>query len=250
MEKTRTVLAVDAGNTNIKAAFFEGDSIIASESFPGAGELGEWLQRFPAPEGAAACSVRPATNDALAGAVSDAFGIPLAFLGVDLPPDVPVECDEPDKVGADRLANVIAAYHRVRGAAIVVDFGTAIAFDVISPAGAFLGGAIAPGLGTALAALHEKTALLPRVAVAQPASAIGRNTADAMLAGVVHGAAGLVDRIIDNTRTELGLDFTVLFSGADSRLVAPLCRTRGEIVTTLTLEGVRLAWLLHHQPQA
>jgi len=249
MKQHPAILAIDAGNTSIKAALFRNSSIVSTSTVCDAEELRAWLRASTAPSGAAACSVRPSVNESLAAAVRD-FGITLQFLGSDLPANVPLEVDEPDKVGADRLANAIAAYHRARGPAIVVDFGTAIAFDVISPTGAFIGGAIAPGLQTSLAALHEKTALLPLVEVAQPAGAVGRNTVDAMLVGVVHGAAGLVDRIVDNIREQLKFDFTVFFSGGHSRIVAPICRTHAQMAPTLTLEGVHLAWARHNRPDA
>lgn len=236
------MLALDIGNTTIKAAAFERGKIVWSASAPDADSLHAELAKLKNPKAAAACSVSPSQDAPVAAIVREAFGLPTAFLGKDLPACVPIVCCESEKVGADRLANAMAAYHRAGGAAIVADCGTAITFDVISDKGEFIGGVIAPGIGTSLAALHEKTALLPLVAVVEPAGAVGKNTVEAILAGVVGGIPGLVDRVVENIRAELSYDFTIYATGGHSRWIAPRCRTVTEVVPTLTLEGVYLAW--------
>jgi len=242
METPDTFLAFDVGNSSIKAGYFNRGRLTMTASAPDAAALIPKLRQFDKPAAAAACSVRPAQDEPLRQAVRDVFGIPLAFLGKDLSSGVTIRCEQPEKVGADRLANTIAAFARAREHVIVVDFGTAIAFDVISDTGEFLGGAIAPGVSTCLAALHEKTALLPRVEIDEPPSGFGRNTVEAILAGVIGGLTGLVDRIVENVEAELTTKFTVYATGGDARRIADKCHTVDEVVPALTLEGVYLAW--------
>jgi len=237
-----TFLAFDVGNTSIKAGYFDRGRLTMTTSAADAASLVPKLRQFDKPAAAGASSVRPAQDEPLRQAVRDVFGIPLAFLGKDLPAGVTIRCEQPEKVGADRLANAIAGFQRAREHVIVVDFGTAIAFDVISDTGEFLGGAIAPGVSTCLAALHEKTALLPRVEIDEPPSGFGRNTVDAILAGVVGGLPGLVDRIVENIEAETTSKFTVYATGGDSRHVAAQCHTVDEIIPSLTLEGIHQAW--------
>ena len=241
------MLVFDIGNTSIKAGFFHKGRLTVVASASDAASLAPKLRKFEKPEAAAAASVRPAQDDPLRRVVRELFDIPVAFLGKDLPAGVPILCQQPEKVGADRLANSLAAFHHAQGRAIVVDFGTAIAFDVISDRGEFLGGAIAPGVSTCLDALHEKTALLPRVEIDEPPAAVGNNTANAILAGVIGGLPGLVDRVIENIEAEMTTKFTVYATGGDSRFVAAQCHTVDEVIPSLTLEGIYLAWKRHEE---
>jgi len=235
------LLALDIGNTNVKAGLFDGGKLVWTASAPNAAGLLPKLKEIPNPGTVAASSVRPGEDMPVREAVREAFGLTVAFLGRELPAGIPILCEQPEKVGADRLANAIAAFHRAQGRVIAVDFGTAIAFDFVSERGEFMGGAIAPGLSTCLDALHEKAALLPRVPVAEPPSAVGNNTVNAILAGVIGGLPGLVDRIIENVEIEQKCRFTVYATGGDSRVLAPRCRRVDEVILSLTLEGVYLA---------
>jgi len=239
------VLAIDIGNSRVKAALFEHGKVVWSGSAPDAECLGAPLREISKPGAVAACSVRPSQDEPLRTVIRELFGLPVAFLEKELPSGVAIRCDRPAEVGADRLANAIAAYRHAGGAAIVVDCGSAIAFDVISDEGEFVGGVIAPGIGTSLDALHEKTALLPRVDAAAPGGAVGTNTVEAILAGVVGGLPGLVDRVVENIRAQLPCNFTVYATGGESRLIAPRSRTIEEVLPQLTLEGVYLAWKKH-----
>src|SRR5581483_11328348 len=120
---------------------------------------------------------------------------------------MPVLYDNPREVGADRIVNAVAAYERHRGGCLVVDFGTATTFDVITPRGEYLGGAIAPGIGTSAEALYRAAAKLPRVDIARPRTVIGKNTVASMQSGLVYGYVGLVDGVVERMRAEL--DFPV-----------------------------------------
>jgi type III pantothenate kinase len=151
-----------------------------------------------------------------------------------------IRIDNPVELGADLVANAVAAYHRFRTACIIVDFGTATTFSAVSKAGDFLGVAIAPGLGVAAEALSSRTAQLPRVSLVPPPAAIGKNTVHSMQSGLVFGYAGLVEGLIRRIRSELGGDAQVVATGGLSKVLAPLSEQITAVDPWLTLEGLRL----------
>ena len=153
-----------------------------------------------------------------------------------------IRMDDPREVGADRLVNAIAAFDRFGGPAIVVDFGTATSFDVVSAAGEFVGGAIAPGVATSMSALSARGAQLRTVEVRAPRDAIGRNTVEAMQSGAVYGFAGQVDRIVETLSASLPTTPTVVATGGSAGEVVGRCRTVDHHDPWLTLEGLRLVW--------
>ena len=156
---------------------------------------------------------------------------------------MPIRMDNPREVGADRLVNAVAAYDRVKGACVVVDFGTAITYDVVSAAGEYLGGIISPGAEISIDALYERAAKLPKVELAPPRSLIGKSTVDAIRSGIVFGFAAQVDGIVRRLREELGPDTTVLATGGLARALVPEVReTIDEVDDLLTLTGLRLIW--------
>ncbi|MCL4541379.1 MAG: type III pantothenate kinase [Chloroflexi bacterium] len=166
-------------------------------------------------------------------------------------PDIPgitLNVDEPYAVGVDRMINVFAARQLVRGPAIVVDFGTATTFDVLSVRDEFLGGAIAPGIGIASEALYSHAALLPRIAIAAPPAAIGRTTVTNMQSGIVLGYAALVDGLVNRIMAELGERATVFATGGWSQVIAHLCQGVDRIEPALTLNGLATLWhILEHE---
>ncbi len=151
------------------------------------------------------------------------------------------DVDRPSEVGADRIVNAVAALHRFGAPVVVVDLGTATKLEAVGPGGVYLGGPIAPGIVTAADALVERAARLFRVELAAPARTIGRNTVEAMQAGIVYGSAGLVDALIDRVRAELGGLPPVVATGGLAALVAPHSRTidADKVDPLLTLEGLR-----------
>ena len=149
----------------------------------------------------------------------------------------------PHEVGADRVANSVAALALQPGPLVVVDFGTAINFDAVSADGAFLGGAIAPGLEIATSALGERASALFGIELRAPERAIGRTTAENMQSGAIFGYAGLVDGLVGRFRAELGEDAGVIATGGLAGVVAPHCLTIDRVEPWLTLEGLRLIWL-------
>ena len=155
---------------------------------------------------------------------------------------VPIRCENPKVVGADRIVNAVAAYEKVRGPCIVVDFGTATTFDVISSKGEFLGGTIAPGIQISIEALFQRTSKLPRVEVTKPKSVIGRDTISAIQSGIIYGYAGLVDGIVRRIQQEMVDEVRVIATGGLAEFIASEARTIQEVDERLTLEGLRLLY--------
>jgi type III pantothenate kinase len=151
-----------------------------------------------------------------------------------------IRIDNPPELGADLVADAVAAYHRFRTACIVVDFGTATTFSAVSKEGDFLGVAIALGLGVAAEALAAHTAQLPRVALVPPPAAIGKNTVHSMQSGLIFGYVGLVKELLHRIRAELGGQAQVIATGGLSSVLAPLIREIDVIDPWLTLDGLRI----------
>jgi type III pantothenate kinase len=156
-------------------------------------------------------------------------------IGIDYP--------EPETVGPDRLANAIAARHHFGAPVVVLDFGTALTFDVVDRSGNYVGGVIAPGLAVMTEYLHKKTALLPRVSIRDVDTAIGRSTKEAMLIGAVRGYRGLVREVISGLKRELRCPrLPIVATGGYAKLMAANLTEISMVYPGLTLEGLRLAW--------
>lgn len=150
-----------------------------------------------------------------------------------------IDYPTPQQIGADRLANAVGAVRKYPVPAIVIDFGTAVTFDVISSAPAYCGGVIAPGLGAMNEYLHRKTALLPLIELAEPAQAIGKSTQEAMLAGAVYGYRGLVKEILSQLIKEIGEPVTIIATGGDAALIAQGVTEILHVDPAITMEGLR-----------
>jgi type III pantothenate kinase len=171
------------------------------------------------------------------------LGHEMLVVGPAIRTGMPIRTENPREVGADRLVNAVAAYDRVRGACVVVDFGTAITYDVVSEAGEYLGGIITPGAEISIEALYERAAKLPKVELAQPRALIGRSTVEAIRSGIAYGYAGQVEGIVRRLRLELGQELTVILTGGLGHVVVPFIReTIDEVDELLTLTGLRLIW--------
>jgi type III pantothenate kinase len=154
-----------------------------------------------------------------------------------------IEYPKPKSIGPDRLANAIAVKHHFGAPAIVVDFGTAVTFDVVNQQGNYIGGIIAPGLAAMTDYLHEKTALLPRIKIREVSQVVGKNTEQAMLIGAVHGYRGLVSELIAELRRELRTRrLPVVATGGYAKLIASKLPGITAVEPLLTLEGLRLVW--------
>lgn len=153
-------------------------------------------------------------------------------------PDMPVKMDNPREVGADRLLNASAGYEAYGGPLVIIDFGTATTFDVISAKGEYLGGVIATGLVLSLEALTAKAFKLPKIDLVRPSSVIGKNTAHCMQSGIVFGYAGLVDSMVQKITDELGAKPKVIATGGLATLIQPVSNTIEDVVDDLTLKGL------------
>jgi type III pantothenate kinase len=159
----------------------------------------------------------------------------MTLVGIDYP--------RPETIGPDRLANSVAARHRFGAPVVVVDFGTAVTFDVVDARGNYTGGIIAPGLAAMTDYLHEKTALLPKIHIREVDAIVGKNTEQAMLIGAVHGYRGLVRELIGELKRELRVqNLPVVATGGYARLMAAKLPEITAVAPDLTLEGLRLVW--------
>jgi type III pantothenate kinase len=171
------------------------------------------------------------------------LGHEMLVVGPGVRTGMPIRTDSPRELGADRLVNAVAAYERYHEACIVVDFGTAITYDIVSAEGEYLGGIISPGMEISLEALWARAAKLPAVELAEPRSLIGKTTVDAVRSGIVYGFASQVDGIITRVRAELGSDVPAIATGGLAHHIVPsFTETIGEVDELLTLKGLQLVW--------
>jgi type III pantothenate kinase len=193
-------------------------------------------------EGAAVSSVVPAATSAVQLAAGDLVDGPVVVVGPGVRTGLAIHTDNPREVGADRVVNAVAAIDRYGAPVVVVDFGTATTVDVVGPAGAYLGGMIAPGLEVSMDGLVGHTAALRRVELVAPPQAIGRNTVTAIQSGLLYGHAGMIDRAIDMIAAEIEARPAVVATGGLAPVVAPLCRTEIVVDDSLTLDGLRIIY--------
>ena len=153
-----------------------------------------------------------------------------------------IRYDNPREIGADRLVNAVAAFAKVQGAVVVVDFGTAITYDPVSAEGEYLGGIITPGVEISIEALTTRAAALPKVDIAPPRSLIGKSTIDAIRSGIVYGFAGQVDAIVRRLRAEMGEETETIATGGLAGHIVPFTETIDEVDDLLTLTGLRLLY--------
>jgi len=190
--------------------------------------------------GVAIASVVPDQTQALREMVHEYFHFEPVVVEPGIKTGISVHTDNPREVGADRIVNALAAFHRFGGPCIVVDFGTATTYDAVSDKGEYVGGAIAPGIQISAAGLFAATARLPRVELATPRSVIGKNTIESIQSGLVFGTAAEVDGIVERMQKELGGAATVIATGGLAELVAQHCHSIDHHEPWLTLEGLRL----------
>lgn len=248
------LLAIDVGNTNTVLGVWSGDCWRAvwrreTDTEDTEDQLAVWLKGLfdlsGLPfhvEGAVVASVVPALNDAIARMGTKWLGVKPLFLTRGSQVGLDVRYDPPHAVGADRIANALAAVPRYGAPVIVVDFGTATTFDAVDSEGAYLGGAILPGPNVAASALHGRTSKLPMFELAAPERAIGRNTVEALQSGLILGYAGAIDALAGRIAAELGHDPAVVATGGLGALFADLCPTIGTYDPTLTLDGLVIAY--------
>ena len=187
-------------------------------------------------------SVVPTLNPVIQEMAERYFHLKPYFLGPGMRTGMAIHYDNPLEVGADRIADSVAAFEKYGGPCIVVDFGTAITFDAISETGEYLGGVIAPGIGISSEALFARAARLPRVEIREPDRVIGANTVSSMQSGLFYGFVGLVDGVLDRMRSVMGRRTRVVATGGQAEFLASALKHKPEVDMFLTLEGLRIIY--------
>jgi type III pantothenate kinase len=246
------LFCIDIGNTNIVLGLTEADRILhhwrlrtATESTPD--ELGIWVTNLFQAAGArledvkhtiVSCVVPPLLNT-IEEFSRRYFRIKPMIVGPGIKTGMPIRYDNPKEVGADRIVNAVGAYEKYHTGLVVVDFGTATTFDYVSPDGAYMGGAIAPGVLISCEALFQKASKLPRVEIfARPKKVVATDTISSMNVGIIYGYAGLVEGIVSRMRKETGQHLTVVATGGLAPLICEVSEIIDHVEEFLTLEGL------------
>jgi type III pantothenate kinase len=249
------LFVIDVGNTNTVLGVFDGDCLVqdwrletrASRTADEYGIL--FRQLFDSAgvsiEGVKAsiisCVVPPMLR-MLEEACERYFGVAPLVVGPGIRTGMPIRYENPREVGADRIVNAVAAHVEMQTSVIVVDFGTATTFDAVDREGAYLGGAIAPGIGVSTEALFLHASRLPRVEVARPRAVIGRTTVDSLQSGIFYGYVGVVEQLVSRMRGEMEEPVSVVATGGLAALIAEATESIDEVLPLLTLEGLRIIY--------
>jgi type III pantothenate kinase len=249
------LLAIDVGNTQTHLGMFRDGGLVQHWRFSTVREsTGDELAtvlvnllaldelRLGDADGAIVSSVVPDLIHGYEHVGERYLNGPMLIVGPSIRTGMPIRTEHPYEVGADRLVNAVAAYDRVGTACIVVDFGTAITYDVVSAEGELLGAIITPGVEISMEALSERAAKLPKVELEAPRELIGRSTPASIQSGVIYGFAGQVDGIVGRLREHLGEEITAIATGGLATSVAPFCDQIDEVDDLLTLTGLQIIW--------
>jgi len=257
------LLVVDVGNTNTVLGLFEANPggqskprkliahwRVSTNKSQTVDEYGVLFRNLfamngievGAVQGIVISSVVPPLDSTLREVCERYFQLKPLFIEPGVKTGMPVHYDNPAEVGADRIVNGVAAFEKFGGPCIVVDFGTATTFDVVSAKGEYLGGVITPGIGISADALFERTARLPRVDIRKPPSMIATNTVNSLQAGLYYGYLGLIDGILERLIAELGDDVKVVATGGLATLMGGGSKYIREVDDLLTLEGLRIIY--------
>lgn len=253
------LLTADIGNTSITLGLFDGDALIeefrlASDKDLSQEEYEVLLKTLFRPykiDGCIIASVVNELNKKFQSSVENVFKIKSIMLTSDSKTGVKVALSNPKEAGADRIANAYGAFMLYNRPCIVVDFGTATSFDIVNQKGEFVGGAIAPGLNLQMKVLNSFTSKLPKIDVAISSKAIGNNTTDAILSGVIRGTAAMIDGLVEQCEQELGENglparATLIATGGYSGLIQNYLKRQFDFINpTLTLEGLRYLYELN-----
>ena len=253
------LLVIDVGNTHTVLGVYDGEQRLAhwrlvtanQQTVDEYGILVRNLLELAGMDagkidGVMISSVVPPLDRTLAEMCERYLKLKPLFVAPGIKTGIRIHYENPQEVGADRIANAVAALEKYGGPAIVVDFGTAITFDALSAEDEYLGGVITPGMGVAADALFERAARLPRVSFAEPDRVIGTNTTGSIQSGLYHGYLGLVDSLLDRIKKEMSSegksDPKVIFTGGQAALLAPDSRHKPSVDEFLTLDGLRLLY--------
>jgi type III pantothenate kinase len=252
---TERLLALDVGNTNTVVGLFEDDTLrthwrLTSKRDNTADEIGLWLRQLLGwgnvdagdLTAVAVGSVVPPMDPRLKDCIPRFLGHEPFFVEPGIKTGMPLRVEAPQELGADRLCDAVAGFDQFGGPCIVLDFGTALTWEVVSAAGEYLGGAIAPGPGVTADALASKTAKLPMVAMAPPPRVVGKATVDSIQSGLFYGYLGAVEGVTRRILDEVG-DATVVATGGLASAFADHTELIQHVDPDLTLKGLRLLWL-------
>jgi type III pantothenate kinase len=254
------LLVVDLGNTNIVLGVYRGEELVNSWRLATARErtadeygilarqlVGDAMHASL--EGAIVASVVPPLNSAIAFMIRKYFGIDPLFVEPGVKTGIAIHVDNPQEVGADRIVNCAAAHDKYGGPTVIVDFGTATTFDVVTANAEFVGGVIAPGLNISAEALFARAARLPRVDIRRPDRVIGTNTVVNMQSGIYFGYLGLVDGILARIRTEVPNLRRVVATGGLASLFAEESEHIDDVDPELTLKGLKIIYDRNRTPR-
>jgi type III pantothenate kinase len=247
------LLVVDVGNTNVVLGIYYGDDLVGSWRLATArertaDEYGILTRQLigdaaaAAIDGAIVSSVVPPLNSAFAWMIQHYFGVEPLFVEPGVKTGIAIHVDNPQEVGADRIVNCVAAFEQYGGPAIIVDFGTATTFDVVTADAEYVGGVIAPGLAISAEALFSRASRLPRVDIRRPPTVIGSNTVVNMQSGLYFGYLGLVDGILARMKREVSGVKKVLATGGLASLLAQDSEFIEEVDNDLTLKGLKIIY--------
>ena len=247
------ILLFDIGNTHAHLGLANASRVVKQIDIPTAGwrdgSAAVRVKKFVGGaklEGAALCSVVPQVTPLVERFVRRTWRLAVLELTPKTVRGVGIDYPKPQTIGPDRLANAVAARRRFGAPVVVVDFGTAVTFDVVDARGNYIGGVIAPGLAAMTDYLHERTALLPRIKIREVRSAVGKSTEQAMLVGAVHGYRGLIHGLVVELKRELrAKKLPVVATGGYAKLIAAKLPEISAVEPNLTLEGLRLVWQSH-----
>lgn len=249
------LLALDAGNTNVTIGVYQEAVLLHRWRLRTVREqtADEWgillrnlfaLERLDlaAVDGVIISSVVPPLNPSLALMAERYFHRAALFVTPETRTGLRIRYDQPSEVGADRIVNSVAAFHRYGGPCVVVDLGTAITFDAVSAEAEYLGGIICPGIGISIAGLFQNTARLPLVNFEDPGKLIGTNTVGSMQSGLYYGVISMIDGILKRLLTELGVRVQTVATGGQAVLIEKGSQYIKHVDEDLTLDGLRLIW--------
>lgn len=251
------LLVIDVGNTNTVMGVYDGDRLVThwrlgTSRHRTSDEYGVLVQGLCAQRRIDATAIRQVAISCVVPSqllsltdVSHVYFDCKPLIVDHTTAGIPIRIERPEEVGADRLVNAVAAYDKFRRDVIIVDLGTATTFDAVSADGAYLGGAISPGITISIEALAHHASKLSRVEFANPGTVIGKNTLHAMQAGIYFGYVGLVDTLVERMRAELGGDPLVVATGGLAPLIAEASTTVHKIEPYLTLEGLKVIFDHH-----
>lgn len=249
------VLAIDIGNTNVVIGCFQEQQILFVERISTnqnatplelAISIKTILEiyeiRTDEIEGSIISSVVPSINNSMRKAIEKIARCPVMIVGPGIKTGLQIAIDNPAQLGSDRVADAVAALHEHKPPIVIIDMGTATTLSVIDAQRRHIGGIIAPGVGISMNALTEKTAQLPKISLEPPKKCIGSNTIECMKSGILYGAAGCIDGLLDRITEELGETPTFLATGGMSEYIIPHCRHEIVLDNMLLLKGLQLIY--------